>query len=163
MAVSQSLVIPDALRAWLQVAAAGGLAGWATRRIQHKPDHTEQKRPSTRGTSTGAMTITGILWGVAALIDPTFYGAAALTARVDVLSATLLIALWFVISQLPLCVVTVALVRSADRALVDRIVAVFTRVTRAAAPVLTVTIAVGALVLLANAATYLVAGSFWPL
>lgn len=155
--------VPDPVRLWAQVAGAVALAAWAVLRIRHRR-HPRPERPRReRGTSTTAMLVAGVLWGVAALTDATFYATAALTARDHgIVGPTILLTVWFVVSQLPLCAVTAAYLADTDGRVVARLVAATQRLARGLARALTVLVVVAAALLVGSSATYLATGAFLP-
>lgn len=154
--------IPDGVRWWLQLAIAIAFIWWAVLRLRSRnaPDKPARK---SRGSSISAMLLAGALWGVAALSDPTFYGVAALSIKTPgIVLPCLLVAVWFVVSQLPLMAVTVAFTVSADGASVQKLIARTQKFSRSLTPVLTVMILLVALALLVSCAIFLATGQYYP-
>lgn len=153
---------PGWLRVLVQVLLATALGWWAARR--GGTDELEVP-PFVRTllTTSGGLGAVGMLWGLSALAEPTFLGVALLLADGPGLATTAgAFALWFLVSQAPLCLVAGTLVVARDSRAVQRTIDVAR--TSAGVGVLLSRVIAGAvaLALVANAATWVVTGAFWP-
>lgn len=162
-AISTGLHVPDVARFWLQLATAAALAIWAVRRHrQRRTKRIPEPRPA-RGSSMAAMLVAGVLWGIAALTDPTFYATAALAAQHGgIVVPAVLLTVWFLVSQLPAFAVTVTYLVDTEGPAVTRLVALTKRLSRVLTRVLTAVITLATGLLAASSATYLGTGMFLP-
>lgn len=160
----QVLDVPDVVRLVAQSVIAALLGWWALRRRGESGRELEVPEFLTALlTTSGGMALAGIAWGVLALGDPSFYGVALLTADASGVGGTMVaFALWFVVSQSPLCLVAGALVFGRDSRAMQAAIRAARRSAAPAARLATALAALTAVVLLTNALTFVVTGSFWP-
>jgi len=158
-----AIAVPGPVRLVVELVAAAALGTWAVRRWVRR---NEPRAPSRRPLLAGpvAMSLAGTFWGVSALSDPTFYGLAAVASNTpSLVTAAAVFTGWFLISQAPLCLVVLALAAGKDSRPVKRAIALARRTARPAGHVMTILLALAALLLVANAGTYLINGLFWPI
>lgn len=149
---------------WLaiDVTVAAALLAWGIRRIRNRSGRrsgTDSPRP-VRGVGIAAMTISGALWGMAAATDPTFYASALLAGRRDVLPMIVGIALWYAVSQLPLHVLTGAVLAGKHHRAVQWLRQMTERWAGPVRRIITVLIFAGAALLVADAAVFVVTDDF---
>ncbi|MEU2199221.1 hypothetical protein [Isoptericola sp. NPDC019482] len=157
-----ALSVPDPVRLVAQLVAAAGLGVWAARRWVRRHDPAPERKRSVLAGPV-AMSLAGIFWGVSALSDPTFYALATVGASApSLLAGAAVFTGWFLVSQAPLCLVVLALAAGKDSPPVRRAVALARRTARPAADVLTALLAATAVLLAANAATFVSGGAYWP-
>ena len=93
------LHLPGYVWAAISLVTGLGLIGWAVWRALRPPTDKPAKAP--KGISVPAMAVAGLGFGVTALVDPAYYAAIAVVARVhDPWLRVALLVLWFVIAQI---------------------------------------------------------------
>lgn len=154
-----SLLPPDWLGATIEALLAAALVTWAVMRLR-RPE-ARPPRPAKRGRTGTALVWGGLLFAASAPLDPTFVGLVVLAGRGDSVPATALAHVtWIGVSQLPLVALAVAIIlRRHDRA-VAWLRELVPRVRPALARVGTGTLALAGLVMLTDAAWWLVTGHF---
>lgn len=161
--LADAIEVPDPVRLMIQAVAAVGIGVWAWVRWHRRNAPQKQRSRPSRLVGMWPMTLAGVLWGISALTDPTFYGAAALSATTpSAVSSAIIFTAWFLISQLPLCLVVTALALGQDSALFTRVTRLVSRLSTTTAPLLTILLAATSFLLFLNAGTYLVTGEFSP-
>ncbi len=160
--LSESFQIADRWWLLIELVVAAVLCVWGIRRLRSgaADRRGDESRRAARGVGVTAMTISGGLWGVAAATDPTFYAAALLAGRHDLVVMLLGITLWYAVSQLPLHVLTGAVVAGKHRRATEWI---GTTTRRWSAPVrrtITGLAFAGAVLLVADVTVFVVTGAF---
>lgn len=155
--------ISDTSRGVLQIVVAALLALWVIRKLRKRD---ESDRPKTRKSLMSGpfgLSMVGVLWGVASLTDPSFFGVAAIAAGRGLIEASGLYLLWGVVSQAPLVVLMVALVAGKNSHPVQRAMEWAEKSAKPAGNLMTVLLGAVAVLLVANALTFFVAGTYWPI
>ncbi|QTX04374.1 hypothetical protein [Agromyces archimandritae] len=158
--IATNIVVPDPLRFGVQVVAALALAVWTVLRIRRGTRAASKDRRRT-GAGIWAMMLLGLLWGVSALTDPSFYAVAALPVG-GLWAMAGLITVWFLVSQSPLVAFTLVLGAGRRSAPVRRMTEFIGRLAGPSAVLMTVFLGVAAVLIAANAATWPITGSFLP-
>lgn len=161
--LSQALSVPTWVRATVELAGAAALAGWAVRRWTRRDDPARPRGRTALAGSVG-MLLAGVGWGASALSDPSFYGVAAIASRLHSTTASVAAYTgWFLLSQAPLVALVIALTAGRRSRPVRRLIVMARRLAKPSALVMTVLLALLAVLLVGNAATLLVTGAFWPI
>lgn len=96
--------LPDAAWVAINIALSIALVAWALVRTRLHPENAEGSKPQRRGgLSAWSLTGAGVLFSASMLTDPTYYAIIALGTQIEPWG-TLVLALWFLISQFPVVV-----------------------------------------------------------
>lgn len=132
---------------------------WAIRRVLWPAP--QKSRPASRAVSVYALGGLGVLSGASAVLDPTFVALVVLAGRDGVLvNVTLAHLLWILISQLPLVVVMVAIMRGRHHTVISRLQAWWASFRPVMAKIGTIAALVVAIVLLVDAGWWFATGGF---
>ena len=105
-----ALVPPDWLGATIEAVLAIALLTWAVVRLR-RPE-ARPPRPGRRARTGTALVLGGLLFAASAPLDPTFVGLVVLAGRGESVPAVVLAHVtWIAVSQLPLVVLAVAILR----------------------------------------------------
>lgn len=158
---ASTLHIADQWWLLIELVVAAVLCAWGIRRIRNRSGRRSADSPRpVRGVGAVAMAISGALWGVAAATDPTFYASALLAGRRDVLLMIVGIVLWYAVSQLPLHVLTGAVLAGKHHRAIQWLRQVTERWAGPVRRMITVLIFTGAALLVADAAAFVVTDDF---
>ena len=141
-----------------EAAAGAGLLAWGTRRV-HRP--ATAAAPPQRGHSVLALLGTGVLFGVGAVLDPTFVALVVLAGRKGgLLEAGLAHLVWILVSQAPLVVILSAVLTGNHAAVVGRSRARWQQLRPAMARIGTGLALAAGVVLLVDGGWWFVTGGF---
>lgn len=152
-----SLMPGGALRAGLEAGAALLVAAWAVVRVVRGSTSSE---PRVMGAGATGAVVAGVLFIGTAATDPSFAALIVLAGR-EASPVGLVVAntVWTLVSQAPLFVVVLAVLRGRHRATVDALQRLRERWAPRARVLVTAALGLGALVLLADVLSW-AAGSF---
>lgn len=136
------------------------LLAWGTRRIL-RPPATDTGTGSRRGTSLVTLSGLGLLYGLGAILDPTFVALVVLAGRHgSLLDAGIAHLLWILISQMPLVIVLVTIVSGRHRTIIERLQSWWERARPVTSGIITAAVLLAGGLLLVDAGWWFVTGAF---
>ncbi len=152
---------PDVVWLALELGLAILLLVWGVRRLRAGVSKEKPRKKTRSLIDTSVLLGAGVVFGISALTDPTYYGVIVLAGRDEPIWLVVIAhVLWFVVSQAPLLALTIAAARGSHVRLAQKLQGYWEQWRPTVGRVITAMMFVGAALLMIDCGFYLATGAF---
>ncbi len=152
---------PDLVWLAVELGLAVVLLVWGIRRLRAGVSKEKPQKKTRSLIDTSVLLGAGVMFGISALTDPTYYGVIVLAGRDEPIWLVVIAhLLWFAVSQAPLLALTIAAAKGSHVRLAQKLQGYWEQWRPAINRILTVILFVGAVYLMIDCGFYLATGAF---